>query len=94
MAPGADVVGVNCGTGIDDMIELGRQVREATDSPTLIHANAGIPSIKDTEIVHPESLDYMAPRFKALADMGITIIGGCCGTGPDHIQALTHALRG
>jgi len=93
-AAGADVVGANCGTGIDDMVELGRQIRDATDGYTLIHSNAGIPSIKDAEIVYPESPDYMAPRFKALADMGITIIGGCCGTGPDHIRALTHALRG
>jgi 5-methyltetrahydrofolate--homocysteine methyltransferase len=93
-AAGADVVGANCGTGIDDMVELGRQIREATDGYTLIHSNAGIPSIKDADIVYPESPDYMAPRFKALADMGITIIGGCCGTGPAHIRALAHALRG
>jgi 5-methyltetrahydrofolate--homocysteine methyltransferase len=93
-AAGADVVGANCGTGIDDMVELGRQIREATDGYTLIHSNAGIPSIKDAEIVYPESPDYMAPRFKALADMGITVIGGCCGTEPDHIRALAHVLRG
>lgn len=92
-AAGADVVGANCGAGIDDMVELGRQLREATDGYTIIHANAGIPSIKDAEIVYPESPDYMAPRFKALADMGITIIGGCCGTRPDHIRALSHTLR-
>jgi len=93
-AAGADVVGANCGTGIDDMVELGRQIREATDGYTLIHSNAGIPSIKDAEIVYPESPDYMAPRFKALADMGMTIIGGCCGTEPNHIRALARALRG
>jgi 5-methyltetrahydrofolate--homocysteine methyltransferase len=93
-AAGAEVVGANCGTGIDDMIELGRQIREATDGYTLIHSNAGIPSIQNAEIVYPESPAYMAPRFKALADMGMTIIGGCCGTGPDHIRALAHAVRG
>jgi 5-methyltetrahydrofolate--homocysteine methyltransferase len=93
-AAGADVVGANCGTGIDDMVELGRQIREATDGYTNVHSNAGIPSIKDAEIVYPESPDYMAPRFKALADMGITVIGGCCGTEPDHIRALAHVLRG
>jgi len=93
-AAGAEVVGANCGAGIDDMVELGRQIREATDGYTLIHSNASIPSIKDAEIVYPESPDYMAPRFKALADMGVTIIGGCCGTEPDHIRALAHALRG
>jgi 5-methyltetrahydrofolate--homocysteine methyltransferase len=93
-AAGAEVVGANCGTGIDDMVELGRQIREATDGYTLIHSNAGIPSIQNAEIVYPESPDYMAPRFKALADMGMTIIGGCCGTEPDHIRALAHAVRG
>ena len=93
-AAGADVVGANCGTCSDDMVAVARQFKAATDGSTLMHLNAGIPSIKDAEIVYPESPDYMASRFKALADLGITIIGGCCGTGPDHIHALARALRG
>jgi 5-methyltetrahydrofolate--homocysteine methyltransferase len=91
---GADVVGANCGNGIDRMIELARQMRQATDGYLLIHSNAGIPSIKDGAIVYPETPEYMAPRFKLLAEIGVNIIGGCCGTGPDHIRALAKAVRG
>jgi 5-methyltetrahydrofolate--homocysteine methyltransferase len=91
---GADAVGANCGNGIDVMVELAREVRGAADGPMLVHSNAGIPTIKDGEIVYPESPDFMAERFKVLAEVGINILGGCCGTGPDHIRALVKALRG
>jgi 5-methyltetrahydrofolate--homocysteine methyltransferase len=94
-AAGADIVGANCGNGIDVMIELARELRAATDGYLLLQANAGIPAIKDGKIVYPETPTYMAERFKVLAqDVGINIIGGCCGTGPDHIRALVKAIRG
>ena len=91
---GADVVGVNCGNGIELMVTLARQMRAADDGFMLVHSNAGIPDIKDGQIVYNESPEFMAERFELLADLGINIIGGCCGTGPDHIRALTKALRG
>jgi 5-methyltetrahydrofolate--homocysteine methyltransferase len=91
---GADVVGANCGNGIDAMIEVARAMREATDGYILIHSNAGIPQYKGGEIVYNESPEYMAERFKILADMGINILGGCCGTTPEYIRALSKALRG
>ena len=91
---GADIVGANCGNGIDGMVELARELREATDGYLLIHSNAGIPSIVDGQIVYPETPEYMAERFKVLADMGINILGGCCGTGPEHIRAMARTLRG
>ena len=91
---GADIVGANCGTGIESMVELGRRMREATDGYLIIHANAGIPSIKHGEIGYPETPDSMVDGFLELADMGINIISGCCGTGPEHVHALTKALRG
>ena len=91
---GADVVGANCGSGIELMVELGSQLRQATDSYLLIHCNAGIPSIKDGQVVYPETPVLMAQGFKKLADMGVSMIGGCCGTGPDHIRALVSAVRG
>jgi 5-methyltetrahydrofolate--homocysteine methyltransferase len=92
---GADIVGANCGNGIDAMVELAWQMRAATDGYLLIHSNAGIPIRKGGEIVYPESPEYMAERFKILAhEVGVNIIGGCCGTGPGHIRALSKALRG
>ena len=91
---GADVVGANCGNGIDGMVAVAREIRSASSAYTIIHSNAGIPSIKDASIVYPETPEYMAPRFAELADIGVSIVGGCCGTGPEHIHALTASLRG
>jgi 5-methyltetrahydrofolate--homocysteine methyltransferase len=91
---GADIVGSNCGNGIDRMIEIATSMRQATDGYLLIHSNAGIPAIKSGKIVYPEPPEYMAPRFKKLVDLGIDIVGGCCGTGPGHISALVKTLGG
>ena len=90
---GADIVGANCGNGIEVMVELAGQLRQATDGYLLIHSNAGIPAFKSGEIVYPENPDYMIDGFKKMADLGVNILGGCCGTGPGHIQALHTALR-
>ena len=90
---GADVVGTNCGNGVDLMVELARNLRRATDAPLLVHSNAGIPLMIQGEIVYPESPDYMAKRFNDLADLGINIIGGCCGTGPEHIRTFSESLK-
>lgn len=91
---GADIVGANCGNGIDVMLELARQMRDVDDGYMLVHSNAGIPALEDGEVVYNESPEYMAERFKKLVDMGINVVGGCCGTGPDHISVLSKLLRG
>ena len=93
MAAGADVVGANCGNGIDLMVELTAEIRQSTDGYLLVHSNAGIPKIQDGQVVYPESPEYMTKGFKALAELGINIIGGCCGTGPEHIRALAALLK-
>lgn len=89
---GAHVVGSNCGNGIDNMVEIARRMRAETDGFLLIHSNAGIPAMRDGQIIYPESPEYMAERFRELADIGVNIVGGCCGTGPDHIRALAAAV--
>ena len=91
---GADVVGANCGNGIEAMIEIARQMRSAADAPMLVHSNAGIPDIRKGQIVYPETPGFMAPRFEEMADAGVNIIGGCCGTTPRHVRAISEALRG
>ncbi len=90
---GADVVGANCGNGIEKMVTLARKIRAATDGYMLIHSNAGIPAITKGQIVYPETPEFMADHFVALADMGVNIMGGCCGTTPGHIRALSDTIR-
>lgn len=87
-AAGADIVGSNCGNGIVGMIEVARQFRDCTDLPVIIQSNAGLPEMKGEELVYSETPEFMAEKAQALVDMGVSIIGGCCGTTPDHIRAL------
>ncbi|MDA1189352.1 MAG: homocysteine S-methyltransferase family protein [Chloroflexi bacterium] len=91
-AAGADVVGSNCGSGIEGMIEIARQIRDATDGFVMINSNAGIPAIQKGLIVYPETPEFMAEKYVVLAEMGINILGGCCGTTPGHITALCKAV--
>jgi 5-methyltetrahydrofolate--homocysteine methyltransferase len=85
---GADIIGSNCGNGIDNMIEIANQIKELSDRPILIQSNAGIPENNDGEIVYPESPNYFEVKTLELIEAGVSIIGGCCGTTPEHIQAI------
>ena len=85
---GADVVGSNCGNGIENLVKIAADFREQTDLPLIIQPNAGLPETKDGELVYNETPEFMAERAAALLDIGVSIIGGCCGTTPDHIRAF------
>jgi 5-methyltetrahydrofolate--homocysteine methyltransferase len=85
---GADVVGSNCGNGIERMIEIASEFVEHSTLPVIIQSNAGVPENVGGEIVYPETPEFMAERTPQLIDLGVKIIGGCCGTGPDHIREL------
>jgi len=89
---GADVVGSNCGNGIDRMVEIARAFGEATRLPILIQSNAGQPAMEAGRVVYSESPEMFADRAPALIDAGARIIGGCCGTTPAHIRALHDAV--
>ncbi|MFH0981651.1 MAG: homocysteine S-methyltransferase family protein [Planctomycetota bacterium] len=85
---GADLVGSNCGNGIAHMIEIARVFRRCTDLPLTIQSNAGLPEIKDDMPVYAETPDYMADQARELLTLGVSVIGGCCGTTPEHTRAL------
>ncbi|MBP7866760.1 MAG: homocysteine S-methyltransferase family protein [Acidobacteria bacterium] len=91
-AAGADLVGANCGNGIDAMVELCRELRALTTLPLVIRPNAGIPAGVGTDLAWPEDPDYFAERAPALLAAGANVLGGCCGTGPDHVRALRAAV--
>jgi len=91
---GADIVGSNCGIAIEQMIEIIAAMREATDKPILTHVNAGIPKLEGKEIIYPHTPEHMASLMPKLVEAGAGIVGGCCGTGPDHVCAFVRELRG
>ena len=92
-AAGADIVGSNCGIAIDDMIAIIAAMRAATDTPILTHVNAGIPKIENNVIIYPDAPEFMAERMIQVVNAGANVVGGCCGTNPDHIRALVATLR-
>jgi len=94
LAAGAEVIGSNCGNGIANMIGIARQMRAAAPAaPILIQANAGVPVIEGGKTVFKESPEYMAARLGELVEAGANMVGGCCGTTPEHIAALAAASR-
>jgi len=93
-AAGADIVGANCGNGIANMIQITKRMRAAMPAiPIMIQANAGIPKVVDGKTVFLETPEYMASQVKELIEAGANIIGGCCGTTPDHIGAMAKVAR-
>ncbi len=93
IAAGANIIGTNCGNGIERMIEIVREMREAApETPILVHANAGSPIIVDGVDTFPESPEDMKAQVPALIAAGANIIGGCCGTSPAHIKAMKSAI--
>ena len=89
---GADVVGSNCGNGIENMIRIAREYRKHTTLPLIIQSNAGLPLIENGELIYPETPEFMAEKAKELVDAGVSIIGGCCGTTPEHIRAIKSSI--
>jgi len=92
---GADIIGANCGIGFDQMIEVIQAIRAADKTtPVLIHANAGMPVIQDGKTVFPETPEIIRPKIKELIKAGANIVGGCCGTTPEHIRVNVNEVRG
>jgi 5-methyltetrahydrofolate--homocysteine methyltransferase len=90
---GADIIGANCGNGIERMIEIVAEIRKVEPAkPILIHANAGLPENINGADVFPETPEMMAANVDKLIDTGANIIGGCCGTTPAHIKAIKEAV--
>lgn len=91
---GADVIGANCGNGMENMLGIVKEIRETNpDVPILIHANAGMPVYEDGKTIFPETPEEMAGYVPELIQAGVNIIGGCCGTGPEHIRKICEKVH-
>jgi 5-methyltetrahydrofolate--homocysteine methyltransferase len=93
-AVGADIVGSNCGLGVDGIYEILSAIRRVTRLPLISQANAGLPILKDGRTVFPGTPEEMTAYHDRMLALGVRIIGGCCGTTPAHIRAIRGALAG
>lgn len=91
---GADIIGTNCGNGIENMIEIVSELNACSDKPIWAKPNAGLPQLVDGETVFPQTPEEMAALVPALISAGAKLIGGCCGTTPDHIRAIADICNG
>ena len=90
---GATVVGANCGTGPERMLGVAQEMLAATDRPIMVQPNAGLPRLVGGKTVFPETPEVMADYAERFAQMGVRIIGGCCGTTPEHIRAIAQRVK-
>lgn len=85
---GADIVGANCGQGIDGFIPICRRMRGVTTLPLWMKANAGLPEMEDGKTVYRQTPEKFLESAKELLAAGANFIGGCCGTSPEYIRVL------
>jgi len=93
-AAGADVVGANCGQGIETYAPLGQRARAATALPIWLKPNAGLPELVDGKAQYRTAPDEFARLAPPLVAAGVGFLGGCCGTSPEFIRALATQLHG
>ena len=90
---GVDAVGINCSTGPDKMVDAVKSMKRYAKVPVIVKPNAGLPALVDGETVYDMGPDEFARAMKKLAEAGATVLGGCCGTTPEHIRCLKEALK-
>lgn len=90
---GVDIIGSNCGQGMDEMILLMKQMRSLTPLPLIAQPNAGLPQLSEGAVTYPQSPEDFAQKVPELLQTGVNVIGGCCGTTPEHIRLLAEKVR-
>ncbi len=89
---GADVIGSNCGVGIEYYIPVCQRLRAASDKPVWVKGNAGLPSVVDGRTMYHTTPEEFAAHIPKLIAAGASFVGGCCGTSPRFIQAVRAIL--
>ena len=90
---GVDALGVNCGLGPAQMLPIVKQLLEYASVPLIVNPNAGLPHACDGCTVFDVGPAEFAVHMGAIADLGVQVLGGCCGTTPDHIKAAVEVCR-
>lgn len=89
---GADVIGANCSGGPDELVSVIRAMAPVTGKPLSLVANAGLPRLEGGRTVFPMDPGQFASRVPFLIEAGAVLVGGCCGTTPDHLRAMSREL--
>lgn len=84
-----DALGINCGMGPEQMIPILEELQRYSSTPVIVKPNAGLPKQRDGETVFDVEPDAFAQTMRKIAGSGAAVIGGCCGTTPEHIRAMT-----
>lgn len=92
-AMGADAIGINCSTGPDRMAEAVRQMKKYASVPIVVKPNAGLPTLIHGETKYDMGAEEFAQSMRTLIELGATVLGGCCGTTPEHIHALKQVVE-
>lgn len=90
---GADAIGFNCGLGPKQMLPLLEELEKCSSTPIIVMPNAGLPEVVDGKTVYNVEPEEFAGYMKQIAQMGVSYLGGCCGTTPAHIKAMIDATR-
>lgn len=90
---GVDAIGFNCGLGPAETLPLVGEIRKWTNLPVIVQPNAGLPESVNGKTVYNVSPAEFARDMKKAADIGVSYLGGCCGTTPEHIKAMIEACR-
>ncbi|MGN0404197.1 MAG: homocysteine S-methyltransferase family protein, partial [Bariatricus sp.] len=91
---GVDAIGMNCGLGPDQMLPLLKEMRRYTSLPVIIKPNAGLPKQRNGETYYDVEPESFASTMKKIVEEGACVIGGCCGTTPDHIRKMVESCKG
>ncbi|UCH63616.1 MAG: homocysteine S-methyltransferase family protein [Fidelibacterota bacterium] len=89
---GADIIGSNCGNGIENMVRIAHEFMKVSSLPVIIQSNAGKPEMKCGRLRYPESPALFAEKAREMMAAGVSIIGGCCGTTAEHIRAIREVV--
>ena len=93
-ALGVDAIGVNCSLGPKELMPVIQQLAKYTHVPLLVQANAGLPELAHGKVTYPMTRDSFADSGEEMVQMGIKMLGGCCGTDPSFIKELRNRLHG
>jgi len=90
---GADGVGANCGSGPEALYKVLKMMKKASKTYLMVEPNAGMPELIKEKVVYPASPKIMAEYTEKFVKLGLNLIGGCCGTTPLHIKAMSDKIK-